>query len=156
MRSNRSLNTETQRQVAGPPRGLVFWAAPTSGVQTTTHQPLKIHNNPLTSIRKTKCQKPTGSAPTVLSKMPISSPPTRGLQALHSPQQVVDFWHAARRLKPEDALHNSMRCVIAQDWAICGVVFLANSLAIGLRNTPCSSSQPALHPFAASYAEHPY
>ena len=49
-----------------------------------------------------------------------------------------------------------MRCVIAQDWAICGVVFLANSLAIGLRNTPCSSSQPALHPFAASYAEHPY
>ena len=87
--------------------------------------------------------------------MPTRSRPMRSLQALRSPQQVVDFWHVARRQWPEDAPHNSMRCVIAQDWAICGVVFLANSLAIGLRNTPCSLSQPALHPFAASYAVHP-
>ena len=54
-----------------------------------------------------------------------------------------------------DAPHNPMRCVTAQAWAICGVAFLANSPAIGLRTAPCSSSQPALLPFAAGYAEHP-
>ena len=40
-----------------------------------------------------------------------------------------------------DALHNSLRSVISRTRAVCRVVFIANSRAIGCKKTPCSPSR---------------
>ena len=43
---------------------------------------------------------------------------------------------------PKDPLHNSLRSVISRTRAVCCVVFLANSRAIGCKKTPCIPSHP--------------
>ena len=49
---------------------------------------------------------------------------------------------------PRDPLHNSLRSVISRTRAVCSVVFLANSPAIGVKKTPCSPSRSDCHSLA--------
>ncbi len=49
------------------------------------------------------------------------------------------------RAGARDPLHNSLRSVVARARAVCGVVFLANSQAIGCKKTPCGPSRSAYH-----------
>lgn len=55
----------------------------------------------------------------------------------------------------KDALHNSLRVVIARPRAVCGVAFFANSYGYWLQNAPCIPSRSALSHSRQSYAEHP-
>ena len=48
----------------------------------------------------------------------------------------------------KDPLHNSLRSVISRTRAVCCVVFLANSPAIGCKKTPCSPSRSDCHSLA--------
>ena len=48
----------------------------------------------------------------------------------------------------KDPLHNSLRPVISRTRAVCCVVFLANSGAIGCKKTPCSPSRSGCHRLA--------
>jgi hypothetical protein len=48
-------------------------------------------------------------------------------------------------MQVKDALHNSLGAVLVRARAVCCVVFLANSGAIGVKKTPCSPSRSASH-----------
>ena len=47
-----------------------------------------------------------------------------------------------------DPLHNPLQSVISRTRAVCCVVFLANSRAIGCKRTPCSPSRSDCHSLA--------
>ena len=69
--------------------------------------------------------------------------------AVFSQKAANARWSSTRpRLALKDSLHNSLRPVINRTRAVCCVVFLANSGAIGRKKTPCSPSRSGCHRLA--------
>ena len=58
------------------------------------------------------------------------------------------YWKCGWAINLKEPLHNSLRSVISRTRAVCFVVFLANSRAVGCKKTPCRPSRTDYHSLA--------